>query len=133
MKMKIMLYLILSNPRNHKWLELISLSALFWCRNSPHSCRNPGHSNLSCLLASKGIHFSTKEYIYDERQLGGNSRLLFADSCQIVLFLQTSRLNQSKTIPKGQDIFKCFVQEKDKQGYFLFRVYWLLSKFPWQY
>ena len=71
--------------------------------------------------------------MYDERQLEGNSRLLFADSCQIVLFLQMSRLSQSKTIPKGQDIFKCFVKEKDKQSYFLFRVYWLLAKLPWQY
>ena len=58
--------------------------------------------------------------MYDEQQLGGNSRLLFADSCQTVLFLQTSRLNQYKTIPKGQDIFKCFVKKKDKQGYFFF-------------
>ena len=40
----------------------------------------------------------------NNNNLGGNLRLLFADSCQIVLFLQTSRLNQSKTIPKGQDI-----------------------------
>ena len=64
--------------------------------------------------------------MYDEQQLGGNSRLLFADSCQTVLFLQTSRLNQYKTIPEGQDIFKCFVKKKDKQGYFFF---WKLTAF----
>ena len=56
--------------------------------------------------------------MYDERQLGGNSRLLFADSCQIVLFPQTSGLNQSKTIPKWQDIFKCFVKKKEQTRLF---------------
>ena len=54
----------------------------------------------------------------NNNNLGGNLRLLFADSCQIVLFLQTSRLNQSKTIPKGQDISSVLFKKKNKQGYF---------------
>ena len=55
----------------------------------------------------------------NNNNLGGNLRLLFADSYQIVLFLQTSRLNQSKTIPKGQDISSVLFKKRTNKAIFI--------------